>query len=92
MRHVQQRAGGVPLHTHVPGLGQTSERLQGPGACNLGLVILVRGQVGDAPNGIALHLDIGRVHLLDEGREATQCDNGNLVLGCGALAMVCVIS
>jgi hypothetical protein len=88
MRHVQQRAGGVSLHAHVPGLGQTCERLQGAGACNLGLVVLVRRQVGNAPNGIALHLDIGRVHLLDQGRETTQCDNGDLVLGCGTLAMV----
>lgn len=71
MRHVQQRASGVSLHAHVPRFGQTCKRLQGAGACDLGLVVLVRGQVGDAPDGIALHLDIGRVHLLDEGRKTT---------------------
>ena len=87
MCHVQQRAGSVPLHAHVPGLGQTRERLQGSRARNLGLVVLVRGQVSDTPNSVALYLNIGRVHLLDEGRKATKCDNSNLVLGCGALAM-----
>lgn len=86
MCHVEQRAGGVSLHAHVPGLCQTREGLQGAGACNLGLVVLVRGQVGDAADGIALDLDIGRVHLLDEGSKTTESDNGDLVLGCGALA------
>jgi hypothetical protein len=48
----------------------------------------VGGQVGDASDGIALDLDIGRVHLLDEGSQATEGDNGDLVLGCGGLAAV----
>jgi hypothetical protein len=47
------------LHAHVPGFSQTCEWLQGARTCNLGLVVLVRGQVGDAPDGVALHLDIG---------------------------------
>ena len=59
MCHVQQCAGGVPLHAHVPGFSQTCEWLQGARTCNLGLVVLVRGQVGDTPDGVALHLDIG---------------------------------
>jgi hypothetical protein len=48
----------------------------------------VGGQVGDASDGIALDLDVGRVHLLDEGSQATEGDNGDLVLGCGWLAAV----
>ena len=70
------------MDAHVFGLGQPCEGLQGAGACDLGLVVLVCREVGDAPHGVALYLDIRRVHLLDERREAAECDDGDLVLGC----------
>lgn len=43
----------------------------------------MRREVGDASDGVALHLDVGRVHLLDQRRQAAERDNGHLVLGCG---------
>lgn len=41
-------------------------------------------QVRDTPNGVALHLDVRRKHLTDEGLEAAELDDGELVLGCEA--------
>lgn len=37
-------------------------------------------QIRDASDGVALHLDIGRVHLLDQGRQSTESDYGDFVL------------
>lgn len=42
------------------------------------------GEVGDAPDGVALDLDVGREHLADEGFESSELDDRELVLGCGA--------
>lgn len=39
-------------------------------------------EVGDAADGVALDLDVGREHLTDERLESTELDDGNLVLGC----------
>lgn len=59
MCHVQKGTSGIPLNPHVLGLGQPRKRAQSTRPCDLGLVILMRCQVGDAANGIALHLDVG---------------------------------
>lgn len=58
MGHVQQSAGSVALNAHVLRLGQPCQRSQGTRASDLGLVVFMRGQVGDAAHRIALHFDI----------------------------------
>lgn len=40
----------------------------------------MRREVRDAANRVALYLDIGRVHLLDEGTQAAQLNDLDLVL------------
>lgn len=65
MRHVQQRARGIPLNPHVPRFGEPRQGPEGAGAGNLGLVLLMCCQVGDAPDGIALDFDVGGEHLSD---------------------------
>jgi hypothetical protein len=82
MCHVQKCTRGISLHAHVFRFGQPCEGLQCAGACYFGLVVLVRREVGDTPDGVALYLDVGRVHLLDQWGQAAQCDDGDLVLGC----------
>lgn len=42
----------------------------------------MRGEVGDATDGVALHLDVRREHLTDQGLETAELDDGELVLGC----------
>jgi hypothetical protein len=42
----------------------------------------VGSQVGDASDGVALNLNVGRKHLTDKGLEAAELDDGELVLGC----------
>jgi hypothetical protein len=81
MRHVEQCAGCVALHTHVFRFGEPGQRLQGTRSRYLGLVVLVRCEIRNASDGVALHLDVGRVHLLDQGRQPPQRDDGDLVLG-----------
>lgn len=44
-------------------------------------------QIRDASDCVALHFDVWRIHLLDQWGQTTQCDNGNLVLGCGVSVM-----
>ena len=65
VRHVEQRARRVALHPRILGLGQARQRTQRARPRDLGLVVLVRGQVRDAADGVALHLHIGRHHLPD---------------------------
>jgi hypothetical protein len=40
MRHVQQRARGVPLHPHIFGLCQPRKRDESTRLCDLGLVLI----------------------------------------------------
>jgi hypothetical protein len=40
------------------------------------------GQVGDAPDGVALDFDVGREHLTDQGLEASELNDRHLVLSC----------
>lgn len=89
MRHVEQGARRISLHAHVLGLCKACEGLQGARASNLCLVVFVCGQVGDASDGVALDLDVGRVHLLDQGRQAAESDNGDLVLSCEQSVRAC---
>ena len=42
----------------------------------------MRGEVRDAPDGVALHLDVGREHLANERFQSTKLDDRDLVLGC----------
>lgn len=42
----------------------------------------MRSQVGDASYGVALDLDVGRKHLSDQRRQATELDDEDLVFGC----------
>lgn len=81
MCHVEQSSSGVPLHPHVPRLGQSRQWAESTGAGNLGLVLLMGRQVRDAADGIALDFDIGREHLSDEGGQTAQLDDQDLVLG-----------
>ena len=39
-------------------------------------------KVGNATDGVTLNLDVRGVHLFDEGYEASEGDDGDLVLGC----------
>ena len=39
------------------------------------------GEVGDAAHSIALHFDVRREHLSNEGLKTTEFDNKQLVLG-----------
>lgn len=84
MRHVKQCARCVALNAHVFRFCEPGQRLEGTGACNLGLVLLVRGEVGDASDGVALDFDVGRVHLLDQRSQASKGDDGDLVFGCSS--------
>lgn len=63
MGHIQQRSCGIALNSHIFRLGQTDQWPQSARTGNLGLVLLVGGQVGDTAYCIALDLDIGRDHL-----------------------------
>lgn len=40
------------------------------------------GEVGDAPDGVALHLDVRGEHLADERLQSTELDDRDLVLRC----------
>jgi hypothetical protein len=75
MGHVEKSAGGIPLDSHILRLGQAGERAQGSGPGDLGLVVLVRCQVGDTADGIALNLDVRRHHLLDERLQPAELDD-----------------
>ena len=39
------------------------------------------GEVGDASDGVALDLDVGRQHLSDERVQSSESDDERLVLG-----------
>lgn len=79
MCHIQESAGGISLDPHVPRLGEAGQRAKSAGTSNLGLVVFVCGEVGDATDGIALDFDIGREHLALERAKAAQLDDQNLV-------------
>lgn len=81
MGHVQERASGIALDTHVFRLGQTDQGSKSTGAGNLGLVFFMGSQVGDTPDRIALNLNIGRYHLVNQRRQPSQGDNQHLVIG-----------
>lgn len=81
MCHVEKCTGGVPLHTHVSGLGESGKGAKCPRPSYLGLVLLVRGEVGDAADSITLDFDVGGQHLADQWGQATQLDDEDLVLG-----------
>jgi transposase-like protein len=40
-------------------------------------------QVRYASDSVALHFNVGGIHLFYQWRKAAQCDNGNFVLRCG---------
>lgn len=50
--------------------------------------LTMRREVGDAPDGVALHLDVGAQHLTDQGLESSQLDDRDLVLSCKRNASV----
>ena len=86
--HVEKCPRRVSLNAHIFGPGEPGQRTERSRSRDLGLVILVRGEVGDAADGVALHLDVGRHHLSDEGSQATQEDDGDFVLRCQAVSIV----
>ena len=43
-------------------------------------------KIGNASNSVTLHLDVGAKHLANEGLEATQLDNEQLIIGYSALS------
>lgn len=47
--------------------------------------LTVGGEVGDAPDRVALDLDVRRQHLADEGLESAELDDRELVLACTAI-------
>ena len=81
MCHVQQSTGCIALNAHVLRLGQSGQRAQGSRPCNLCLVLFMSRQVGDAPNRIALHFDVWRHHLANQGGQSSKQHDGNLILG-----------
>ena len=80
MCHVEKRSGGVPLDPHISRLGKSRQGSQSTGSGDLGLIVLVRCEVGDAAHGIALNLYVGRHHLPDEGSQAAEGDDEYFVL------------
>ena len=82
MRHIQQSPSSITLNPHILRFRQSGQRSEGSRPRNLRLVVLVGRQVGDASDGITLHLDVRRHHLTDQRRQSTQQDNRNFVLGC----------
>ena len=81
MCHVEKCASGVPLHSHILGFREPGQRAQSARPCDFRLVILVRCQVGDTTDSIALNLDVWRHHLLDQGLQPTKLDNQDNVVG-----------
>jgi hypothetical protein len=81
MRHVEKSTSGISLHSHILGFRQPRQRAQSARPCNLRLVVLVRGQVGDTADSIALDLDVWRHHLFDQGLQPAELDDQDLVLG-----------
>lgn len=81
MGHVEESASGIPLDPHILGLGQPRKWTESTRPCNFRLVILMCSQVGYAPDGIALDLDVGRQHLANQGRQPAELDDQDFVLG-----------
>lgn len=44
----------------------------------------MRREIRDAPNRVTLDLDVGGEHLADEGFEASEFDDRELVFGCAS--------
>jgi len=81
MCHVEESAGGIALDPHVARLSQPSQRAQGTGPRDLCLVVLVRCQVGDTADSIALDLDIVGHHLSDQRLESAKMHYQYLIVG-----------
>ena len=45
MRHIQESTGGIPLYSHILGLGQSGERDQCSRLCDLRLVLVCECQL-----------------------------------------------
>jgi len=80
MCHIEQRTSRITLHTHVLRLCQADQGTQRSRASNLGLVLLMRGQVRYTADRITLHLDIGRHHLADQRGQPSEGDDQDLIL------------
>ena len=88
MCHVKKRASRVPLHAHVLRSSEASEGYESARLGNLSLILVVRSQICDATDGIALYLDIRGQHLTNEWFKAAKSDDEKFVIGCCALASV----
>jgi hypothetical protein len=80
MCHVEERTGGVALHSHVSRLCEPRQWAEGAGSCDLGFVLFVSSQVRYAADSVALHLDVRGEHLSDKRREATESHDKHLVV------------
>lgn len=79
MCHIEQRTGRITLHTHILRLCQADQRTQRSRASNLGLVLLVRSQIGYTADRITLHFHIRRHHLADQRGQPSEGDDQDLV-------------
>ena len=79
MCHVQKRPCSISLHPHVLGTSESRQRTKGSRFGNLGFVFLVRGEVRYAPDSIALDLDVGGLHLSNQGGEPAIQHDGDFV-------------
>lgn len=79
--HVEQSTCRITLNPHILRLCQADQRTQRARAGNLCLVLLVRGQVRNTSDGVALYLYIRRHHLADQRGQPSEGDDQDFVLG-----------
>lgn len=75
MSHIQQSPCSISLDTHVIRSCHASKRYESAGLGDLGLVLIVCGQVGYAPDSIALHFDVRAQHLTDQRLQSAKSDD-----------------
>lgn len=81
MCHVEQSPGSISLHPHILRFSKSGQRAQSARLGDLCLVLLMRRQVRDASDSVALDFDVGRAHLVDEGAQSPEGHDLDLVLG-----------
>lgn len=81
MCHVEECSCCVPLNPHVLRLGKPCQGTQSSGPGDFGLVVFLRREVRDAPNSIALDLDVGRHHLANERGQPAELNDQDFVVG-----------
>ncbi|KAJ8607151.1 hypothetical protein MRB53_040504 [Persea americana] len=78
---LREGTGGVPLHSHVFAFWRdASEVLMHPTVLCVPCFPRVWRDWCDAPDSVALHFDVGAVHLPDEGRQPAEGDDEGFVL------------